>query len=1622
MLLPKSVIEFINRILKAGYGRHSETERVLVNNDSLASLSLLKIQSGHPGNLVEQPFDGDEMNMHQPQNILAETELRHLAAIPYQIISPSSNSPIIGMYQDSLLGAYEFTRGEIEFDPRTAMNLLMSYPKVDTSVFKDRKNITNFEILSQIMPPISLKYKTSGYNENEDEALTKTGILEIKNGKYIRGQADKNVFGSGSKGILHRVYNDYGHTAAYEFIDNIQQVITDYMKTHAFSVGVSDLICDKKTNESILQVIAAKKNEVQEITNKIHMGVFENNTGKSNMAEYENQVGNILNDAINVAGKLATKSLGKTNRFVTMVSSGSKGSPLNMSQMLSCLGQTSVDGKRVPYGFDNRTLPHYSKYDDSPSARGFIESSYISGLSAPELFFHAMGGRIGLIDTAIKSVTWETPIIVVDNGKPLYTEIGKWVDGKLDDKQYESVIKKYGPEENNMELLNVDSIYIPTTDENGVVSWEEVTAVTRHDPGKVLYEIKTQSGRNVTVTESKSLLIWNEEKKGFYEMLTPDIKIGDCVPVTAELSEPLNSISISYDECFNNGYNLNGFEPTITLLDNASATGLLSGFFTKNIQFEDDYLFVESCDVKLLDSIGMLLNRLGIFVEYKNGRIAISAQWGQRFAELIPLIDNAKQLKLNKIVWRSKHMNYKTHNNVVLDPITEITPISPELHPKMYDLTIPTTLNFGLANGLQVRDTSSTGYIQRRLIKGLEDLKVEYDMTVRNNMGRITQFAYGDDSIDTTKVENQSMRLVTMSIEDVYMHYDIPGLYESSKDDRQNIMKVFTKGASTRIQKQKEETRKMCKKYVDFMLTMRDNIVKHVFKGKNDTDVRVPVAFQYLIQNIQGQLDLNSQSAVDITPLECMELVEEKFQDLSKLYYTSPSKLFEVLYYFYLSPKDLLLNKRFNKKAILLLLDNIEIHYRKAIVHPGEMVGVIAGQSIGEPTTQMTLNSFTYETEILVKDHNGKIAIKQIGEFVNHYIEMATKREYYSEKDTTYAELNEYWEVPSVDENGNVMWKKIEAVTKHPVINEDGTNTMLKVTTREQREVVATKAKSFLKLVDGQIQPLRGDELSVGDYLPVNKKPYSEMKTEIKTIMSDNINNVPIVNDLYIPNCVNGKIVMELKGTRMPDIFFDEVISIEEVPNTTEYAYDLTVADTKNFNLYNGLCVRDTFHSAGVASKSNVTRGVPRIEEILRLTKNPKNPSMTIALKQEDQQNKDKAVNFCNMIQHTTLIDLVKSVQICYDPDDNNTRIHDDKALIDQFYEFEKMVAECNHPSANEASAAEQANRSKWIIRIEMNADALLDKNISMDDIHFAITQTYGNEVYCVFSDFNSSNLVFRVRMNTSAFRKSKRGNALDQSDDIFILKNFQDSLLNNIVIRGITGVSNVMPRPIKNSVVKEDGKFVRKDTWVLDTVGTNMIDLMTVDFIDYFNTFTNDIREIYDVLGIEAARQSILNEFNEVMEFSGGYVNYHHLSVLCDRMTVSKKLVPIFRSGIMNDDTGPIAKATFEMHTEAFLDASRHGEFDQMRGVSANVMCGQPGYYGTNAFQVVLDMKAFENMDDAKTNVDDVDKLIEDGFKNLRIDETDECSKGKIMIDNNIRNLATKEMGVCLDDGYNLL
>jgi DNA-directed RNA polymerase II subunit RPB1 len=193
--------------------------------------------------------------------------------------------------------------------------------------------------------------------------------------------------------------------AASNFIDNFQNIITDYMKSSSFSVGISDLVSNEDTNTKIVDAIASKTNEVRDLIDQIHLGVFQNDSGKANSEEFETRVNGILNKAAAESGAIGLKNLDKNNRFVKMVQAGSKGSNLNISFMISCLGQQNINSKRIPYGFDNRTLPHFSKFDDSPGARGFVEQSYIKGLAPEEVFFHAMGGRTGLIDTAVKTST-----------------------------------------------------------------------------------------------------------------------------------------------------------------------------------------------------------------------------------------------------------------------------------------------------------------------------------------------------------------------------------------------------------------------------------------------------------------------------------------------------------------------------------------------------------------------------------------------------------------------------------------------------------------------------------------------------------------------------------------------------------------------------------------------------------------------------------------------------------------------------------------------------------------------------------------------------------------------------------------------------------------------------------------------------------------------------------------------------------------------------------------------------------------------------------------------------------------------------------------------------------------
>jgi len=1375
------------------------------------------------------------MNLHMPQDDESEIELRHLAAVPYQLISPANNSSIIGVFQDSLIGSYLFTRENIKFTPREAMNLLAAFPRVNETLFKSGEDVSNFDVLSQILPPLTLKYKKKAFGEknpNEDYA-TSNNVVEIRNGRMMRGQIDKSVLGGGGVGLIQRVCNDFGNIAAADFIDGLQNIITEYMKSHAYSVGISDLIANKATNTQIVDVITKKKTEVKNLIDQVHLGIFENKTGKSNEAEFEARVSNILNTATSEAGGIGTKSLNSANRFIGLVLSGSKGSDLNISQMISCLGQQAIEGKRISYGFDSRTLPHFNKFDDGPLARGFIESSFISGLSPEELFFHAMGGRIGLIDTAVKSVTWETPIVVVENEVPKYVKIGEWIDSHLDG---EDAPRIQYMEEQNMEYLELTHpVKIVTMDYDGNVSWESITAVTRHDPGEKLFKIKTKAGRYVTVTANKSLLIWNDELKQFREKYTEEVKVGDFVPVAKNVCDYGEATANNTTDDFETGVKVG--EIIVDQIPNEAyiagkeyVKGLLSAYVSKHGTIESDSIVITSTNLRILEDIAFLCSRLNIHVDILQSTtnnavlsLSIRATNGQQFTEQVTLLHPEKNRKMKDIVWTHKLDKVVVVNDVIMDEIISIEAVDPVLHPKMYDLTIPKTLNFGLANGLQVRDTSQTGYIQRRLIKGMEDLKVEYDMTVRNGKQRIIQFTYGDDGIDTIKVENQSLPLVAMSLDEIYAHFHIP--LDNSSDTEHSSVTAFTKTAYAKMKKEKASTQQKLLDLIDYMIEMRDLIIDRVFGNLDNKNVQMPVSFTHIINNIQAQQQINQNSMVDITPIEAMNMVSDAYRQLENIHYAPPTLLFKVMYYYYLSPKELLLIKRFNRSALTILLNVIILQYKRSIVAPGEMVGMVSAQSIGEPTTQLTLN---------------------------------------------------------------------------------------------------------------------------------------------------------------------------------------------------------------------------TFHSAGIASKSNATRGVPRIEEILSLSENPKNPSITVYFKEDDESTPERVQEFIPLIEHTKMSEVVESVEVCFDPDDMNTLIEQDRAVMSQYQEFEKLIDDCvrdaalvsaggggEEGAAAAGAAAEAAesgaqnssgnNKSKWVIRIKMDAEAMLDKKLTMDDIHFAIKNSYGNEVSCAFSDYNDDNLVFRLRMeNITQAKKTNKLNPLDQSDHIYMIKSFQDQLMNNIVLRGIKGIRKVMLRTIKNTLKKTEGTYAKKESWVLDTMGTNLLHVLGLDYIDTKRTVSNDIQEVYRVFGIEAARQAIYNELSEV--FDDSPINYHHVCLLCDRMTVSSSMISIFRHGINSDDIGPIAKASFEETPEMFLKAARHAELDPMRGISANVMCGQEGYYGTSAFQVLINMDEMMKHESVEYKHTDDNEEIEEAFKaNASVGlETDKCGIPKLAIQSCVDNVKKVRLGK-MDEDYDI-
>lgn len=427
-------------------------------------------------------------------------------------------------------------------------------------------------------------------------------------------------------------------------------------------------------------------------------------------------------------------------------------------------------------------------------------------------------------------------------------------------------------------------------------------------------------------------------------------------------------------------------------------------------------------------------------------------------------------------------------------------------------------------------------------------------------------------------------------------------------------------------------------------------------------------------------------------------------------------------------------------------------------------------------------------------------------------------------------------------------------------------------------------------------------------------------------------------------------------------------------------------------------------HLTGQGSKANISRGTPRLKELMGVAKKQKTPSMTVYInddhyiqvitgdpKQTKQINDLRTDKIGAEIEYTTLKDILLRTEIFYDESDFASCVHEDKEFIDSYYSL--------LPDTD--PQYQQQTSMNWLLRMEFDRSAIIRKHIPMYLIQQKLSTEFENKGITnsiIVSDDNAQKLICRIKIDK------------DLSDDtkpVNFLRDLESKLL-GLHIKGISGVEQCITNPIKRDIVLPDGTIISQfdsnqnayeeakkkyNNWKykLDTEGSNLVDIMCLPNIDTYNTITNDFWEIYELYGIEAARKCIIMEINQLLEESGSSVQERHVTLLVDVMTNQGTLVSVDRHGVNKTESGPLHRASFEETSTQIVNASIFNEADLMTGVSANIMFGQFIHTGTNAFKIGLDIEKVKKQVHPKQDM--MQSRVKAGVVQEVMDLTDVCA-----------------------------
>ncbi|CAI4064204.1 hypothetical protein N7582_002611 [Saccharomyces uvarum] len=368
-------------------------------------------------------FDGDEMNLHVPQTEEARAEAINLMGVKNNLLTPKSGEPIIAATQDFITGSYLISHKDSFYDRATLTQLLCmmsdgveQFDVPPPAIMKPYYLWTGKQVFSLLIKPshkspvvINLDAKNKVFVPPKSKSLPSEmsqndGFVVIRGSQILSGVMDKSVLGDGKKhSVFYTILRDYGPQEAANAMNRMAKLCARFLGNRGFSIGINDVTPadDLKQKKEELVEIAYRK--CDELITSFNKGELETQPGCNEEQTLEAKIGGFLSKVREEVGDVCINELDNWNAPLIMATCGSKGSTLNVSQMVAVVGQQIISGNRVPDGFQDRSLPHFPKNSKTPQSKGFVRNSFFSGLSPPEFLFHAISGREGLVDTAVKT-------------------------------------------------------------------------------------------------------------------------------------------------------------------------------------------------------------------------------------------------------------------------------------------------------------------------------------------------------------------------------------------------------------------------------------------------------------------------------------------------------------------------------------------------------------------------------------------------------------------------------------------------------------------------------------------------------------------------------------------------------------------------------------------------------------------------------------------------------------------------------------------------------------------------------------------------------------------------------------------------------------------------------------------------------------------------------------------------------------------------------------------------------------------------------------------------------------------------------------------------------------------